>query len=49
MSREQNRELIDALAKCAAEYSHCAAACLDERDIKMLARCIKLDIDCTQI
>ena len=49
MSHEQNRGLIDALAKCAAECNHCAIACLDEKDVKMLARCIKLDIDCAEI
>ena len=49
MSHEQNQGLLDALAKCAAECSHCATACLDEQDVKMLARCIKLDIDCAEI
>ena len=49
MSHEQNQGLIDALARCAAECSHCATACLDEQDVKMLARCIKLDMDCAEI
>jgi hypothetical protein len=49
MSHEQNGELMDALAKCAAECNHCATACLDEQDVKMLSRCIKLDIDCAEI
>src|SRR5215211_2757798 len=49
MSHEQNQGLIDALAKCAAECNHCATACLDEQDVKMLARCIKLDTDCADI
>jgi len=49
MSHEQNQGLIEALAKCAAECNHCATACLDEQDVKMLARCIKLDIDCAEI
>ena len=49
MSHEQNQGLIDALANCAAECNHCATACLDEQDVKMLARCIKLDIDCSEI
>ena len=49
MSHEQNQGLIDALAKCTAECSHCAAACLDEQDVQLLARCIKLDIDCAEI
>ena|SRR5829696_9223564 len=49
MSHEQNQGLIDVLAKCAAECNHCAIACLDEQDVKMLTRCIKLDIDCAEI
>jgi hypothetical protein len=49
MSHEQNQGLIDALTKCAAECCHCAIACLEEQDVKTLARCIKLDIDCAEI
>ena len=49
MAHQQNKNLIDILAKCAAECNHCANACLDEDDVKMLARCIKLDIDCAEI
>jgi hypothetical protein len=49
MSHEQNQGLINALAKCAAECSHCFTACLGEQDVKMLARCIKLDVDCAEI
>jgi hypothetical protein len=49
MNHDQNQGLIDALAKCGAECNHCAIACLDEQDVKILARCIKLDIDCAEI
>ena len=49
MSHRENQSLIDALNNCAAECNHCASACLDEHDVKMLARCIKLDLDCAQI
>ena len=49
MSHEQNKGLIDALTSCVAECNHCTAACLEEKDVKMLARCIKLDIDCAEI
>jgi len=49
MSHEQNRGLVDALAKCIAECNHCVTACLDEQDVKMLVRCIKLDMDCAAI
>ena len=49
MPHQQNKQLLDALNNCAAECNHCTSACLEEQDIKMLARCIKLDIDCAQI
>jgi adenine-specific DNA methylase len=49
MAHEKNKELLDALNNCAAECNHCATACLDEQDVNMLARCIKLNIDCADI
>ena len=49
MSHEKNQGLIDTLNNCATECSHCTIACLDEKDVKMLARCIKLNIDCAEI
>ena len=49
MSHEKNQGLIDALNNCAAACNHCATACLDEQDVKMLARCIKLDRDCADL
>ena len=49
MSHGQNHTLIKELGKCAAECSHCATACLEEEDVKMMARCIKLDIDGAEI
>lgn len=49
MSHEKNIVLIDALNRCAIECSHCAMACLDEEDVKMLKQCIKLDLDCAEV
>lgn len=49
MAHRENKELLNALTNCAAECNHCATACLDEQDVKMLANCIKLDIDCAEI
>ena len=49
MSHEKNKELISMLNECAAECNHCTSACLDEQDVKMLAKCIKLEIDCAEI
>jgi hypothetical protein len=45
----QEKELITLLLKCVSECDYCAAACLDEQDVKMLAQCIKLNLDCAQI
>ena len=42
----RNQELISALYNCAAHCYHCADACLDEEDIKMMVRCIRLDKIC---
>src|SRR5690349_2623971 len=49
MQQEINRGLVDVLNNCAAECNHCLAACLEEQDVTMLTRCIKLDIDCAAI
>ena len=49
MSHEKNQALIDVLNNCAPECSHCAMACLEEDDVNMMTRCIKLDIDCADV
>lgn len=49
MAHEQFQECIDACNACAAACDHCATACLGEDDVKMMARCIALDMDCAQI
>ncbi len=49
MAHLENKQVMEALAKCAAECNHCATACLDEKDVSMLARCIRLDMDCAHI
>lgn len=33
---------------CATQCHQCAAACLQEDDVKMMARCIALDIECAE-
>ncbi len=40
---------IDACNACADACDHCATACLQEDDVKMMARCVALDIDCAAI
>lgn len=37
---------IDACNACAIACDTCMAACLKEDDVKMMARCIALDVDC---
>jgi hypothetical protein len=39
---------IDACLDCAAECQNCASACLHEDDVKMLSRCIQLDLECAE-
>ena len=42
-------ECIEACFDCAQTCTACAEACLGEEDIQMLARCIRLDLDCADI
>jgi hypothetical protein len=44
-----DEKLVKKLSECAAECSKCLAACLEEADVSMMARCIELDIDCSEI
>ncbi|WP_460676228.1 four-helix bundle copper-binding protein [Hymenobacter coalescens] len=46
---QQNQPLLQALADCLAACEHCATACLQEQDVKMMVRCIQLDRDCADI
>ena len=49
MAHQQNKSLLAALSNCGAECNHCATACLDEQDVKKLARCIRLNHDSAAI
>lgn len=49
MSHSPFQSCIDACQACASACEHCAGACLQEDDVKMMARCIALDMDCAQI
>jgi hypothetical protein len=49
MSHEAMRSCIDACNECALECEHCATACLNETEVKALARCIALDLECAEI
>lgn len=37
---EEYASCIEACHACAAECSHCAMACLQEENVRMMARCI---------
>jgi hypothetical protein len=49
MAHERFQSCIDACYACATACDHCAASCLQEQDVKAMARCITLDMDCAQI
>ena len=40
---------IKACLRCADACNHCASSCTQEKDIKMMARCIQLDMECAAI
>lgn len=47
--QQQYQSCIDACNACADACDMCSTACLQEDDVKMMARCIALDMDCAQI
>lgn len=49
MPHQKFNACIEACNSCAVACNHCAASCLHEKDIKMMAKCLALDIDCAQI
>lgn len=49
MPAQQFQNCIDACNACAVACNYCAASCLREPDVKAMARCIALDMDCAAI
>lgn len=47
--KTRDKELLAILAQCADACNHCSTACLEEKDVVLLAACIRLDMDCAQI
>jgi hypothetical protein len=45
----QYQACIDACLRCASICNHCASSCTQEEDVKMMARCIQLDMECAAI
>jgi len=48
-SGHKHHALVQTLLECATACEECAAACLDEEDVKHMARCIELDRDCADV
>lgn len=48
-TRLANKALLDKLIECALTCEACEAACLNEENITLLARCIELNRDCADI
>lgn len=46
MAHQSMQTCIDACYTCALACDHCASECLQEDDVKMMARCIALNVDC---
>lgn len=44
-----NKQLLSALNECIAACNHCAASCLAEDDVTMMADCIRTDLDCADM
>lgn len=49
MKHPKFKECIDACIACAVACDHCAISCLSEEDVKMMSKCILLDLECAAI
>jgi hypothetical protein len=49
MMEKNMSELVRVLAECHAACNYCFNACLEERDIQMMTKCIKQDKECAEI
>lgn len=49
MAQQKYNACIEACNTCAVACNYCAVSCLREQDVKMMARCIALEMDCAQI
>jgi len=43
------KSCIEACLKCASICNYCASSCTQEDDIKMMAKCIQLDMECAAL
>jgi hypothetical protein len=49
MNSRINQSSVDACLACAAVCNYCASSCLKEPDVKMMAHCIQLDMECAAV
>ncbi|RYD71089.1 MAG: four-helix bundle copper-binding protein, partial [Sphingobacteriales bacterium] len=49
MSHQKFQSCITACYECAAECDHCATACLGEDNVKMMHKCIEIDLYCADM
>ena len=49
MTQHKFNACIEACNACAVACNHCASSCLHEKDVKAMAACIALDMDCAGI
>jgi len=49
MQTTHYQSCMEACQACAVACDTCIAGCLHEQDVKMMAACIKLDLDCSKI
>lgn len=47
--KEESRNLAHILAECVHACNDCFSACLKEKDVAMMAECIRLDKACAEI
>ena len=45
----EHKDFLEKLARCAAACENCLDSCLDEDNLKMMVKCIRLDRDCAKI
>ncbi|MCD7901773.1 MAG: four-helix bundle copper-binding protein [Bacteroides sp.] len=46
---EKKKEVAHKLAECVIYCNHCFSSCLEEEDVKMMKKCIRLDKDCAEV
>ncbi|MBD1395096.1 four-helix bundle copper-binding protein [Mucilaginibacter glaciei] len=49
MLHQKFKDCIAAGLACAVACNHCAISCLSEKDVKMMAKCIGLDLECAAV